>query len=814
MQSFKQKRMRRISTLASLLLITVSLLANNPITNPKALRKAQDFAQKKGHVKNTATLEMAYAITSTSEKPGIFVYNMGNHAGFVIVSDDDSTDDVLGYSYTGHFDADHIPDNMRAWLEICAEETAIKDLDKTRTVSIGEQTTSVSTLTVRTAAKHSTEVIEPLITTHWGQWAPFNTQCPVIDGTQCPTGCTATALAQVMRYHAYPVGESHEIPSYKTRTSGLTVPALEATTFDWDLMTDELTQESDSASIAEVAKLMRYCGQANSMNYSTTGSGAYTYNIPETQPLYFDYPSTIHYESREAYDEAGWEELLINELLNGQPVIYTAYTNLNQGHTFICDGYDGNGYFHINWGWCGDGDGFYRISSAHAKGDNLNPNIKNYHLSKSQTALVGLKPSGDDTYTAPSEKLRVCSRPSLKAGRIYTRENAKKVFDGLTIKQSICNTSDKAQAFYYGLVIYNDDDSIVATLKSSSTSFKVREKKDYEATGLRVMPNIGNGHYTIKAVYKPFLSSPWQLMGGSEKNYVDVQITDTVMTLTPVPLAAFTVDSIRMEGSYMQIAYDNLNEDYFGPIYLRKQDPNTGTITTVSQDLLTSTNRTSDLYELYIDSSAKFDINNDRFYLSVDEYADQYFYSNEPADTFAITKQLEILNLNEDSTAIVGNNIICEVKLINEGQADFKDLFMMTLSDDKLNLTEVWRDTVEIAVGDTLTKVLVIPIEDFEREYWVKMSHHNGAYFWTTTTSDRYGVIEKDDTDPIPVPRPVQKGDVNEDGIVDVTDIMQVVGYILGQEDESFNADNADLNDDGIIDVTDTMLIVELILNQ
>ena len=226
MQSFKQKRMRRISTLASLLLITVSLLANNPITNPKALRKAQDFAQKKGHVKNTATLEMAYAITSTSEKPGIFVYNMGKHAGFVIVSDDDSTDDVLGYSYTGHFDADHVPDNMRAWLEICAEETAIKDLDKTRTVSIGEQTTSVSTLTVRTAAKHSTEVIEPLITTHWGQWAPFNTQCPVIDGTQCPTGCTTTALAQVMRYHAYPVGESHEIPSYTTRTSGLTVPAL------------------------------------------------------------------------------------------------------------------------------------------------------------------------------------------------------------------------------------------------------------------------------------------------------------------------------------------------------------------------------------------------------------------------------------------------------------------------------------------------------------------------------------------------------------------------------------------------------------
>ena len=725
--------MRRIHLLAILLLMTITLSAS-PVARKKALQKAQTFALKYRSAA-TASLKMAYSTDPAEGESGVYVFNIGQNEGFVVVSDDEA-DDVLGYSDTGSFDAQRMPENLRAWLALCAEEATLTA--KATNVGIQEGTGAKK---AKGVVKHPTDVIAPLLTSKWGQWEPFNSQCPFIGDAQCPTGCTATALAQVMRYHRHAAG-SLAIPAYKTRTTNLNVPALPATTFDWDKMPDELTVDSNPDEIKEVAKLMRYCGQATSMNYNTSGSGAYTYYIPERLPLYFGYPNTVHYEYREAYDETAWDELLVAELLNRQPVIYTAYTNLNQGHTFVCDGYDGNGYYHINWGWVGTGNGFYRIDAAHAKGEGLNPNIKNYHLSGSQTALVGIKPAGSDTYTAPTELLRAFSRPSLAKGRQYTRSTTDAPFENIGITQSFFNTANAVKTLFYGYALFDDEGTLVTTLKSTSAKWIVGEKKELEATGLTVGGGILKGNYTIKAVYKTSSSADWKPMAGTDKNYIDVSIDDCNMTLTPVPQADFTVEHIGMEGRYLQITYDNPFTEFYGNIYLRKRDAKTGSIVDVSSDVMVSSPQTSDLFELYIPETETFDLENDRFFLSVDKYADQYFYSNEPADTFDIAKNVEIINRGEDGTTIVGDRVMCRMTLRNEGKADFHDAIVVTLIDDRRNLTEMWRDTVTIAAGDSLSRYMEIALTDFDCKYGIRMAHHNGAYSWTADTAGMYSVAK------------------------------------------------------------------------
>jgi len=680
---------------------------------------------------------MAYQAKAVSGKGEVCVYNIGKGEGFVIVGNDEE-EDVLGYSDTGTFDAQRLPDNLRAWLQLCADDIE-ESTDGTENINTTDA--PARPLKAKTVTKHPTDVIEPLITTKWGQWEPFNSQCPYIGNTQCPTGCTATALAQVLRYHQHNAG-SLAIPAYKTRTTNLNVPALPATNFDWDKMPDLIDTDSDQESIDEVAKLMRYCGQATSMNYNTTGSGAYTYYIPDRLPLYFGFPNTIHYEYREAYDEAEWEALLVAELKNHQPVIYTAYTNLNQGHTFVCDGYDGNGFYHINWGWVGAGNGYYRIAAAHAKGEGLNPNIKNYHLSGSQTALVGIKPTGTDTYNAPAEQLRAYSRPSLKAGRTYTRKDTGSAFEGITLTQSFFNTTDAAKSFYYGYGLYDDTGSLITTIKTTSARFTVGEAKALEAASIAIGAGTTKGHFTIRAIYRTSTLDDWAPMGGTDNNHVDVSIDGNTMTLTPVPQADFTVEHIGMEGQYLQIDYSNPYTEFYGNVYLRKYDAATKAIVDVSSDILVASPLSADRYELYIPETQDFDPGTDRFYLSVDAYNSQYFYTNEPTDTFDIDKEVEIYNLSDDSTAIVGDRIMCQVSLRNKGKADFHDTVVMSLADNRGYLTEAWRDTIDIAAGDTIVRYLEIPLADFDITYFLRMAHHNGAYAWTTDTIGSYEAIK------------------------------------------------------------------------
>ncbi len=350
----------RKSLLSFLFLMLCMICAvANPVTPDQAQQKAKAFLAKRG-MAASATLDLAYQGKQQAHQNGApaknacyYVFNNGHNAGFVIVAGDDCAEDVLGYATNGSFDADNIPENMQAFLQGYAEEIAAARALGANNANNGDENVEVAR-----------KVVAPLIETHWNQHDPYNQMCFKPNGVQCVTGCVATALAQVMYYYQWPKSATTEIPGY-TSTYGDTFDALPSTTFKWNKMKPVYVNTGNDDEEAElaVAELMWYCGHAVTMNYSAGSSGGYESMIPDALKNYFGYPGNPSWQQRYKYTSQEWDELIYNELKHGRPVLYGASTSGGSGHEFICDGYDGHGLYHINWGWGGLSDGYFRLSA-------------------------------------------------------------------------------------------------------------------------------------------------------------------------------------------------------------------------------------------------------------------------------------------------------------------------------------------------------------------------------------------------------------------------------------------------------------------
>lgn len=342
--------------------LTATSMFAAEITEQEALRKAQLFLQGKQFKK----LELRRAQkTNEGPAPAYYVFNAANDNGFVIVSGDDRMTEILGYAERGRFDLENAPENVLWWLS--QYESAFEALDKHVVLS-------------KRAESIPKEEVTPFITTTWDQQYPYNAQCPTSGGSNCVTGCVATAMAQVMNYTKWPVDAVSAMDSYITTTSKITVPALEATTFDWSAMGDD-----------DVARLMRYCGQSVEMDYGVSGSSASNGKIPYAMTNVFGYDQNVRLVFREGYRDAVWEDMLYEELHAGRPIIYGGQGAYG-GHTFILHGYR-EGLFYVNWGWSGAYDGYFAISALeHKQGD----------FNARQDAVIGIqKPTGEAAIDMP-----------------------------------------------------------------------------------------------------------------------------------------------------------------------------------------------------------------------------------------------------------------------------------------------------------------------------------------------------------------------------------------------------------------------------
>ena len=380
------------SVLSFLCLVLCVLMAQaGPVDKQQAQQQAQAFFAKKGKVlKKSATPHKApRKAAGAADEAYYYVFNSEGNNGFVIVSGDDRTAPVFGYSDTGSFDENNIPENMRAWLEGYVEE--IKALDS--------ETSAVSSdapLTRMRKAESVKRPIAPLITTKWNQDSPYNDNCPTYDGTnKCATGCVATAFAQVMYYYRDQSVSATiaEIPAYTTSKLGISIPATPANSpIDWANMTDTYSSSSTAAQNAAVAALMAYCGRSVEMEYGPS-SGAVSQYVPSALEKYFGYATGGLCISREAYTLQEWEDMVYEELLAKRPLFYGG-SSAGGGHAFVVDGYDGEGLFHFNWGWGGMSNGYFLLQVANpGNNSGIGASATSDGYASKQSAIFGVNPS-------------------------------------------------------------------------------------------------------------------------------------------------------------------------------------------------------------------------------------------------------------------------------------------------------------------------------------------------------------------------------------------------------------------------------------
>lgn len=363
-------------------LMVLTIKAGN-VTPEAALQKATDFVKErsaKGLVPNRA-LSTPPKLKLAKQISGLYVFNAEGNNGFVIVSNDDRADAILGFADSGSFDVNNIPDNMRAWLEGYTEE-----------IAWAKQNNITSSATDNRAAKAP---IAPLIQTQWDQKDPYNLNCPEYSsGKKAATGCVATATAQAMYFNQWPASIQADIPA----SSGVG-PLNAGTAIDWDNMQLTYSGSETNAQKTAVANLMVYLGCALNMKYGST-SLAYGRDIPHVLKDYFDYDETTEHIQRIFYSYTNWINIVYHELSNNRVVIIGG-RNSDVGHSFICDGYQGEDFFHFNWGWGGSSDGYYKLSAVNPKDRGTGGGSTPAGYIWEQGAVIGIQKKGAGGTVSP-----------------------------------------------------------------------------------------------------------------------------------------------------------------------------------------------------------------------------------------------------------------------------------------------------------------------------------------------------------------------------------------------------------------------------
>ncbi len=337
---------------------------------------------------------MAKAIRQIEAADAYTVY--GNVAGgFAVIANDDLIPAVLGYS-DQPYDGSLKNDNFRWWLEAVGDAVAAK-------VKAGK---AIARTTKPDIAKYP-EAVTPLMTTTWGQDAPYNNLCPIAtDGTgRCLTGCAATSTAQVLYYHKGPKSGMGQRTIYypSGQTTGVAISVdFEKEVYDWNNMIDVYSNGYTTAEGDAVALLMRDLGVAADMSYGSDaqgGSGALHETLATGLQRYYGL-TDVRYLEREDYTEQAWMDIIYGQISQKMPIVYGGFTKSKEGHSFVFDGYDKDGLVHVNWGWDGSHNGYYDVAI-------LDPPA-GYVFSQMQEMIININPepavsriSGEVTVTEP-----------------------------------------------------------------------------------------------------------------------------------------------------------------------------------------------------------------------------------------------------------------------------------------------------------------------------------------------------------------------------------------------------------------------------
>lgn len=246
--------------------------------------------------------------------------------------------------------------------------------------------------------------VEPLIQTKWAQGDPFNSMLPMVGGILPLADCSNTAIAQLMKFHGHPIQGSGRSEPY-SMNNGTNLPSMDFNVkYDWRNMLNAYTNNANEQQRNAVATLVYHIGLSRQFDWSNNNSVT---SVQRALYSFFGYDKDIQRHYRIYYDDATWETMIKNQLDIGLPIYYWGTNQTrSSNHTFIIDGYDNIGKYHINWGWNGKDDGYFSLNA-------LNP--QNYNFNYDHTMIINIKPDkggiGSNLMAlneiTPSEKISV-----------------------------------------------------------------------------------------------------------------------------------------------------------------------------------------------------------------------------------------------------------------------------------------------------------------------------------------------------------------------------------------------------------------------
>ncbi len=509
--------MRKLSIILLTLLLPL-LAAAGPVTEQQALLKAQQFMQGKTF---TAQKSRRLAPGQDSNTAALYVFN-AQEGGYAVVSGDDRTPAILGYSQEGRLDMDVLPEHIQSWLDGYAEQIAY--LQEHPDAQVAAKTLG------------NAPSVAPLLgETEWDQVTPYNNLCPLYNGNRCVTGCVATAMAQIMYYHKWPEQTTNEIPGYTTSSKGINVNAIPAgTTIDWDNMLPKYYSNTGTdAQRQAVAQLMLLCGTTVKMDYASDASGAQTDNVAKALRRYFDYDGTVKTVDRLSYRLAEWNQLIYDEMAAGRPVEYAGSPVLPSAlfspHAFVIDGYDKDDFFHVNWGWGGTFNGFFLLSvldyENQTQTDPFSNNYEAYTLN--QLAVIGIQ-KNMGTVIVPELTTTKVSVNEL--GTQLTRKTAENNFQ-VSTNITFVNETEETGTFETCVGLFDSNDELLSLATSIRKETIDAHLSEWHVYNTVFGAGLPNGSYTLKAIHRLVGTTEWIVNHGSDRYYLIVNINNNNLEL-------------------------------------------------------------------------------------------------------------------------------------------------------------------------------------------------------------------------------------------------------------------------------------------
>ena len=545
--------MKKKMLIIALVLSAVNSAKAGNVGEQQARQKAAAFMTGKATTRGATSLTRVYlplqtksAAWSVVDAP-IYVYNLEG-GGYVIVSGDDRTADILGFSEKGALDADRLPANMKSWLQSYVRKI---------------ESIPVSAMPRRKASTRGGSTKEPIATklkTEWGQDYPYNLHTPKLEikwhkrdtTINAATGCVATAMSMIMNYYRYPSKVLKALPSFEGTCD---VPVVDKDTdeqdtvknvkwktediaantpIDWNNIKDKYNKRSEDAGIEAVSKLMMYCGSAVGMQYgfeSSADNASMMKGLKEA----FGYNDVYMLNDFE-YDDQGWVDAIYTEMSQAGPVMFGGQTPTQSGHQFVLDGYqskEGKDYFWVNWGWDGEDNG-YMLLSVMEPGWIINDEGESEGFTEIQDMVCGLGFDGKGFTKVPNNLFYAYEFELGEDGKQYSRSSESEPFQITEYYVEFGNIHVVEQTLQCAVGIYDASNKMVArTNMSDKDGMKIEfmyysyvEPSETKADNtFPIGKGLSDGVYTLKLICAEPNTENWESMQGADDLTVKMTVS-------------------------------------------------------------------------------------------------------------------------------------------------------------------------------------------------------------------------------------------------------------------------------------------------